>query len=186
MRTISASRMPSLAASLGWISAKGSARCCERRGLLAVRVIVCQWSRTRPVLRTSGKFACRRASRARGGSRDEAALAVRRVEAPVGEEARLVRRALALARGHWTGASASKSAPHRYRRRRRGRNRARRRSQRPTARHVRRKLRGRLDKRRRRQSPCGGATSAMIAQSGRASPGAAGSAAGARCAARNW
>ncbi len=52
--TNDASVMPSFAASAGWISQKGSARCCDRRGLCPVRVMVCHWSRMRPVLRVKG------------------------------------------------------------------------------------------------------------------------------------
>ena len=40
--------------SSGWISANGSAMCADNVGDRPVRVIVCQWSRTRPVLRTKG------------------------------------------------------------------------------------------------------------------------------------
>ena len=45
---------PATLASSGWISTNGSATWLIRRGALPVRVIVCHWSRTRPVLRTSG------------------------------------------------------------------------------------------------------------------------------------
>ena len=49
--TRSAGAMPRAAASAGWISANGSAMCWLRRGARPVRVIVCHWSRMRPVLR---------------------------------------------------------------------------------------------------------------------------------------
>ena len=46
---------PSAAASLGCTSTNGSATCTARRGLMPVRVMVCHWSRTRPVLSTNGQ-----------------------------------------------------------------------------------------------------------------------------------
>ena len=45
---------PSDCASSGCISTNGSAMCWPSRGLRPVRVMVCHWSRTRPVLSTNG------------------------------------------------------------------------------------------------------------------------------------
>ena len=53
--------------STGSISTNGSGECVHQRGLDPVRVIVCHWSRTRPVLRRKGKVSLV-APRGAGGS----------------------------------------------------------------------------------------------------------------------
>ena len=78
--------IPKRAASDGLISTKGSATCCDRRGLLPVRVMVCHWSRRRPRVerQREGRAGAAFAALAHG---DEARPAVRRGEAAVAEEA---------------------------------------------------------------------------------------------------
>ena len=51
-------------ASAGCTSTNGSGRCAPSRGLMPVRVMVCHWSRTRPVLSTKRKVVARRVARA--------------------------------------------------------------------------------------------------------------------------
>ena len=53
-RASSPSRTPYSSASCGCMSMNDSAIWSASRGALPVRVMVCHWSRTRPVLRTSG------------------------------------------------------------------------------------------------------------------------------------
>ena len=75
--------MPAAAASSGWISQNGSGSCAISRALFAVRVMVCHWSRTRPVLRVRELAPAALTARGVG---DEARAAVGGEEAAVGEE----------------------------------------------------------------------------------------------------
>ena len=168
---------PAASASSGCTSTNGSGRWAASRGLMPVRVIVCHWSRMRPVLRRSGYAADVASRQARQFRRDEPRLAVGREEAAIGEEAR-VRHALV------TGSACRSCADrplHRLERvvvRVRDRGEAadieiarafvlERRERRVLAEHI-----GRATRRRtRRRSPSACATSATIHQSGLASPG---------------
>ena len=58
---------PCILASSGWTSTNGSGRCAPSRGLGPMRVMLCHWSRSRPVLRRNGNSALV-GSRRMGGS----------------------------------------------------------------------------------------------------------------------
>ena len=137
------------------------------RGDLPVRVMVCHWSRTRPVLSMQRPLGDR--ARWRGGAarRDEARAADRREEAAVGEEARRRHRQRT---GHCT-----RCVGRRRRCRRRppmSKSRAPSFSKADSAACSREDLGRRRSRRRRRQSPCAARPRPTIHQSGRASPGA--------------
>ncbi len=94
-------------ASRGCSSAKGSAIWAERRALLPVRVIVCHWSRMRPVLRREGiggaRYGWTRPARRRRSApchRDDRKL-------PLAKKRRRPCSSSPAGCGHWKGASAS-------------------------------------------------------------------------------
>ena len=144
---------PSFAASSGCTSTNGSGRCAPSRGLRPVRVMVCHWSRMRPVLSTERKASRERRLRSAGGSG-----AISRA-LPFGVKNR------PSAKSRWRlSVSPARARPlHRIervegvvaraRRARRCRNRGCRRSRTPTARRAREKYRRRSDRQRPRQSP---------------------------------
>ena len=59
---------PKTSASSGWICTKGSTTWLDNRAAFPVRVMVCQWSRTRPVLSTTGKRGSGRWAGGRGST----------------------------------------------------------------------------------------------------------------------
>ena len=106
-RTRSPSAHATRAASAGCSSTNGSGSAASSAGDLPVRVIVCHWLATRPVVSTSGKSASggsagspcgAGASRARPSRRGEAAVGVQPLGARVASPAR---------HGHWSGPSRS-------------------------------------------------------------------------------
>lgn len=102
--TRSAGEIPAASASAGWISAKGSAVRRLGPGVLAVRVIMCRWSRTRPVSSRREKAFDSQRSGARGATGDIRARLV-----PVWNflSAKSRARGPSCVTGHCTGASAS-------------------------------------------------------------------------------
>ena len=176
-RRRSPSAMPRAAASCGCSSTVGSGRWPASRADFPVRVMVCHWSRTRPVLSRSGRSTVGACTGARGHGRDEPRTAVGMEEAAIGEEAILAARRTAPAR---------RRPRRRSRHERRCRNRACRRSRRPRARRARGRCRRRSFQAKASPKPMRRAT--WRRSTNRAAPrrAPAGTAAGARCGARSW
>ena len=100
------SARPATAASRGCTSTNGSGRCVASRALMPVRVIVCHWSRMRPVLSRNGN-ASEVASRNAGGSGATKRALRSGVKKPPAAKKRLSLGGSPARSGHWTGASVS-------------------------------------------------------------------------------
>ncbi|EXI73708.1 MAG: hypothetical protein AW07_02394 [Candidatus Accumulibacter sp. SK-11] len=104
-RTSSPARQRRRSSSCGCNSSAGSAACANSRPSVPVRLIVCHWSRSRPVVSDTGK----RASRASASGRGAGAWKRARPSS-VAKRASVYSRSVAAppaANGHWRGVSSA-------------------------------------------------------------------------------